>query len=511
MKFISLYLSCSSASFELQNHAIYESPEAYDVKINGKSALKNAKRNVFSLFDLAPDTDYVIAIGEDQVKIHTLPVSLTLHMKDIVPAQTGDDTLRIQMAIAALPENGRLVFDAGEYHASCIFLKSNLTIQIDKGATIYGDPEVKDYPLLPGEAPYEKGDKPLQLISWEGGPKIGMTSLFTAYHCHNVAIVGEGLVDGQAQKGQFWVDVKHLTYSRPRLFYFDDCDGVTLQGVTVQNSPSWTIHPYFSKHVNFYDFAIINPKDAPNTDGIDPECCDEVNVIGIRFSVGDDCIAIKSGKIYIGKTYKTPSDHVTIRNCYMHEGHGAVVLGSEAGAGLKHLDVERCLFEGTDRGLRVKSRRGRGVDCVMDGIHFKDIRMKHVLTPLAMSMFYFCDPDGKDAWVQDKHPAPVDEKTPYLGSFVFENLECTDAEIALGFFYGLPEQPIASITIKNSSFSVKADAKKGYPSMMSDIEMTSKMGFYFANVKSVTLDHVKAEGYVGEKTILNHVGSFIET
>ena len=126
-------------------------------------------------------------------------------------------------------------------------------------------------------------------------------------------------------------------------------------------------------------------------------------------------------------------------------------------------------------------------------------------------MFYFCDPDGKDAWVQDKNPAPVDEKTPYLGSFVFENLECSDAEIALGFFYGLPEQPIASISIKNSSFSVKDEAKKGYPSMMCDIEETSKMGFYFANVKAVKFDHVKAEGYVGEKTILKNVGSFVET
>ena len=74
--------------------------------------------------------------------------------------------------------------------------------------------------------------------------------------------------------------------------------------------------------------------------------------------------AIKSGKIDMGKTYKTPCEDIVIRQCSMNDGHGSVVLGSEIGAGVRHLTVKDCIFNGTDRGLRIKTRRGRGEDCV---------------------------------------------------------------------------------------------------------------------------------------------------
>ena len=131
-------------------------------------------------------------------------------------------------------------------------------------------------------------------------------------------------------------------------------------GVTVKNSPSWTIHPYFCENMKFLALEILNPKDSHNTDGLDPESCCHVELAGIHFSVGDDCIAIKSGKIDMGKTYKTPCEDILIRQCSMNDGHGSVVLGSEIGAGVRHLTVKDCIFNGTDRGLRIKTRRGRG-------------------------------------------------------------------------------------------------------------------------------------------------------
>ena len=134
------------------------------------------------------------------------------------------------------------------------------------------------------------------------------------------------------------------------------------------NSPAWTIHPYFSKNVRFLDLYIKNHKYSHNTDGCDPESCDGVDIIGVRFSVGDDCIAIKAGKIYMGMKYQTPCKNLTIRNCYMKDGHGGVVLGSEMSGGIKDLTVERCIFEGTDRGLRIKTRRGRGKYAIIDGV-----------------------------------------------------------------------------------------------------------------------------------------------
>jgi polygalacturonase len=429
-------------------------------------------------------------------------------MNQFQNTESKDDTLRVQNAIAVLPEDGKLVFDPGDYHITSVFLKSNMTLEIEKGARILGNTNIDDYPLMPGEASYLHQEKKQQLAAWEGNPFQGKPSIFNAFYQHNINIVGEGLIDGQADKSAFWNNVKNLTWARPRILFFNGCHNIYVQGISIANSPCWTIHPYFSEKLGFYDIYISNPKDTPNTDGMDPECCSDVEIIGVHFSVGDDCIALKSGKIYIGSTYMTPCQKVVIRNCYMFEGHGAVVLGSEAGAGIKEITVERCLFEHTDRGLRIKSRRGRGKNSIINNIVFKNIRMKNVLTPLVINMFYFCDPDGKSEFVQKKTKQKVDDTTPYLGSFVFQNIECTDAEYALGYFYGLPEQPIGSITIKDSSFTVKKDASKGYPAMLCDIEETSKLGFYFNNVSKVVISNVKAEGYIGEEAITNNVASF---
>jgi len=136
--------------------------------------------------------------------------------------------------------------------------------------------------------------------------------------------------------------------------------------------------------------------------------------------------------------------------------------------------------------------------------------MKGVLTPLMVNMFYFCDPDGKDEWVQDKRKRPVDETTPYLGSFTFDRLACVDASVALGF-YGLPEQPIGSIVKSNSRFSMKKDAREGYPAMMCGIEEMKKKGFLFTNVRNVRLDNVVATGFEGEEETLVGAESFSKT
>jgi polygalacturonase len=508
MTFHLLFLSCCSASFELDNFEIYYSSQPYDVFLNGEQALSDVKTNVFSLWNLKDDTEYLCQIGDDRLKFHTAVASLTLLASQLKKEDSADDTLLLQSAIGMLPPQGHLVLDQRDYHVTSLFLKSHITIEIKKGARLLGSPDVNAYPLFPGEVDGNDGAKKIQFLTWEGGPLQGKPSLVNGFFLEDVQLVGEGTIDGQADRSMFWQDVKHLSWARPRILYFNHCRDVFVQGLTLQNSPSWTIHPYFSQQLGFYDLFIKNPKDTPNTDGLNPECCSEVKIVGIHFSVGDDCIAIKSGKLYIGQTYQTPSERIFIRNCYMEEGHGAVVLGSEAGAGIKELQVERCLFERTDRGVRIKSRRGRGKESRIDNVVFRDIRMINVLTPLVINMFYFCDPDGKDDWVQDKAKRENDETTPYLGNFTFERFTCEDCEWALGVFYGLPEQPIASVTIKDSSFTVKTSASKGLPAMMCGLEESSRKGFQFVNVKSVSLINVKAKGFLGNEEILENVGSF---
>ena len=273
---------------------------------------------------------------------------------------------------------------------------------------------------------------------------------------------------------------------------------MTLQGVNCCNSPAWTLHPYFSDDLRFIDLYIKNPSDSPNTDGLDPESCRNVDILGVRFSLGDDCIAVKSGKIYMGKTYKRPSEKIRIRQCLMEDGHGAVTLGSEMAGGIVDLAVEDCIFRHTDRGLRVKTRRGRGKDAVLDQITFRNLDLDHVMTPLVVNSFYFCDPDGRTPYVQSREAYPVDDRTPSVRKLVFENMRCTNCHVAAAFFDGLPEQKIQEIVMKNISFRYAEEPRYDVPAMSEGVPKSSRRGLFARNVAKLSLENVTVEGQDGE-------------
>ncbi|MEX1377481.1 MAG: glycoside hydrolase family 28 protein [Eubacteriales bacterium] len=514
MKIKKIYVSSCSAVFEIENDMCLNSPQKYNVYLNEKMALENVDTNVFSIYNLNPDTEYEIKINlsEESNIFNTKKESCCINVLDFYAVGDGkkDDTKAIQLAVNTCPENGRVQIPAGIYHISPITLKSNITIEIMKDAVLLGSMDEDDYSVLPGEVPSSQDGKKLECVSWEGCPVASHQSLLSAYHAHDIHIVGEGIVDGNAQNSTWWINPKQRKIARPKIFFTNKCRNIFVSGVTFKNSPCWHLHPYNSTDLGFYDIKIIAPKDSPNTDGCNPESCDRVEIIGAHFSVGDDAIAIKSGKMYEGKAKNIPASNHTIRNCLMEYAHGAVVLGSEMSGGVKDLSVTQCLFKNTDRGLRIKTRRGRGKDAVIDGITFENIIMDGVLTPLVVNMYYFCDPDGKSGYVQNKSPLPVDDRTPYLGRFYFRNMVCNGCSVAAGFFYGLPEQPIEEIQIENVKIAFRQDAEYGHPAMMSDIEECTKLGLYFNNVKKVKLSNIDISGAVGEKVITQNVSEITE-
>lgn len=500
MKFHNLYVSSVSACFELDNASAYYSPDAFDVLLNGAPALTGVRTNVFSLFYLQPETDYTVTVGDTSVNIHTAAESGCISIRDFGAVGDGvtDDTAAVQNAIYACPKGGRVLVPTGTYFLQPIVLKSNMTLDLQEGATILADPCEEHYAILPGEIQDNVTGEEHQISSWEGTPTPCRQSFLSAHHAENITILGQGTIDGNAVNSTWWVDVKNRKIGRPKLVFFNHCENVVFHGIVGKNSACWNFHPFFCKKVSFYQIAVEAPKDSPNTDGTDPESCDDVRYIGVRFSVGDDAIAIKSGKMYMGMKYKTPATNHLIRNCLMEYAHGAVVLGSEMSGGIKDLTVSQCMFSHTDRGMRIKTRRGRGKYCVVDGVEFSNIRMDNVMTPLVINMYYFCDPDGKTEYVWSKEKLPVDDRTPYLGSFTFRDMECTDCEWAAGYFYGLTEQHIESVTIENVNFTFKEDASSGHPAMMSYIDEECKRGLYFNCVKEVHLKNVTMSGQVGD-------------
>lgn len=505
-----IFLSAVSATFEINNNLPYFNDEVYDVSINEEIILKEQNKNVFSVYDLKPDTSYTVKALGKTVAFKTPKVSKIIDVLAHGVKNDGvtDNTHAIQKILDNAPKDALIVFSEGNYYTGPIFLRSHLTIELKKGATILGELKRDKYPILKAQIIREDGSI-FEQSSWEGVPADTYASILTAIEVENVKIVGLGVVDENAHLSDWWVEPKKMRGAwRPKGFFMSHCKHIGLQGITIKNTPSWNLHPYFSSNLDFIDIKLQSPHDSPNTDGCDPESCSDLRLIGIHFSVGDDCIAIKSGKFDMGMKYRKPTERMLIRNCYMEHGHGAVVLGSECSGGIKDLIVEKCYFYKTDRGLRIKTRRGRGESMRIDGIVFNNILMDEVKVPLVMNMYYFCDDDGKTPYVWSKEALEVDEKTPYLGRFTFKNLVAKNAHAAAGFFYGLKEMPIEGIKLENVDISFSKDAESFVPAMMSFQDLQLKAGLQFRNVKNVELENVKITGVVGDEVILENVLNF---
>ncbi len=505
MEIIHIMHTARSASIEIKDGGRHFTRRPYTVKLNG-GIYGTTEQTITSLFGLKPDTEYLAEVfdGEEklgEVSFQTDYEYVTLDVTKFGAKGDGeqDDTHFIQAAVLACPKDGRVYIPAGTYRITSLFLKSHLKLELAQGAELKAFTDREKFPVFPGLIQtYDEQDE-YNLGTWEGNPLPMFSGIICGVGVEDVVIYGEGVVNGNASKEDWWKDpkVKNIAF-RPRLFFLSGCKDVTLQGVKFCNSPSWTLHPYFSDNLKFVGVSVENPADSPNTDGLDPESCKNVEILGVRFSLGDDCIAVKSGKIYMGRKFKRPSENIYIRQCLMENGHGAVTLGSEMAGGVVNLTVEDCIFRHTDRGLRIKTRRGRGKDAILSNIRFSNLTLDHVMTPLVVNAFYFCDPDGKTQYVQSREAYPVDERTPSIKKMVFENMECTNCHVAAGYFDGLPEQKIEEIVMKNISISYAENPKFDKPAMSDGVRMSSRRGLFARNVAKLTLENVKIEGQDGE-------------
>ncbi len=339
------------------------------------------------------------------------------------------DTTSIQAAIdaCATKGGGTVRLTPGTYLSAPITLKSNITLQIEKGATLLGSSDREDYPRKQEfRAP-------------------GLQSLVSAVNASNVSIVGEGIIDGA---GESWwstarstknAGVMGSTFLRPRLVVFDHCTHVRVEGVTIQNSPMWQLVPYYSHDVTILNVRVLAPADSPNTDAIDPFSSAEVHIEHVLADVGDDNVAIKSGAANSSGP-DDPSRDITITDCTFLHGHG-LSIGSELAGGAHDIRAEHIHFKGTDNGIRLKSNRDRGSD--VGPVVIRDVDMVDVKNGLIISEFYpkILPPDPD-------LPQPVTRLTPHFHDITIENLRATGVGLA-GVIVGLPEAPIQELILRN--------------------------------------------------------------
>ena len=505
-----------SAVFELVNSGCYRAPAPYTVSLDGATVCEDDS-NVFSLYSLEPGRSYTLAVTLDGVT-DTLDFTTAEESFFVDASRYGlvadgviDNTAKLQAALSTCPAGGTVYVPAGTYRTQSLFLQSSTTLYLEKGCTLLGGTNRTDYPILPGVLPCHNEKDEHYLGLWEGNPLDSFAGLINVINAENVTITGEGTIDANAQNGDWYQNPKEKNIAwRPRLFFTSGAKNVVLHGVLVCNSYSWTIHPTYSENVDILNIRIRNSSTSPNTDGIDPESCEYTRIIGVNIHVGDDCIAMKASKVFLGMKLKKSCEHTVIRNCLLDKGHGGIVIGSEMSGGVKDMVVTQCLMDHTDRGLRVKTRRGRGNTAVIDGLVFRNVEMQGVKAPFVINMFYFCDPDGHSPYVQCREALPVDEYTPKLGTLTMEDIVATDAQFAGCYFDGLPEQPIEGVSMKNVTITFDPDAKEGQAAMADNRPLVKKLAIYAENVKNIELHNVKIEGYEGERLRFANVGHFEE-
>jgi len=513
MKFNEIFISTRSVSFELDNKDIYYAKEKFDVYLNEELVKKDVNTNVFSLFNLEPQTKYQVRVNNYTKEIETKFESTLYNIMDFGAKGDGvnNDTYAIQSAISSAPDFATIVIPEGTYYVSPLFLKNNITLDLKKGATLLGNIDRRNYPIIPAYTKMSNGER-LDIGSWEGVPQDIFATIITGIFVENVNIIGEGIIDANASNSDWWDFplTKEGGAYRPRGIYINRGINIGIQGITVKNTPSWNVHPIYCENVKIIDLYLESDKDSPNTDGCNPESCNNVEILGVNFSVGDDCIAIKSGKMHEGMNSPVVCQNLVIRNCHMAYGHGAVVLGSEISGGIRNLSVTQCYFEHTDRGLRIKTRRGRGRNSVIDNVIFDNIYMNHVLSPLTINMFYNCvDLDKHSEYVWSKEKLPIDERTPFLGDFKFQNIKADNVHVASGYFYGLPEEPINSVTIENVEFNITNDAQMGKPAMMEHLEPMKQQGIIAHNINKLIIRNTKINNQTGDLVVKSGVKEFI--
>lgn len=394
-------------------------------------------------------------------------------------------TEQLQAAIDACAKagGGTVLVPAGEYVTGTLWMRSHVTLHLEAGATLLGSHEPDDFPIWSSE--------------WEGpGVKPGRASLICGEGLENVAITGRGAIDG---RGQMWWDSQRLepgVLRRPLLVRFVDSRNVLVETVTLRNSPMWTLSPLACDNVTVRGVTIHNPPDSPNTDGVNPDSCRNVRISDCHIDVGDDCITIKSGKETDGRRELRPCENICVTNCTLVHGHGGVVIGSEISGSIRNVVIGNCIFNGTDRGIRIKARRGRGG--VVEDIRASNLVMDGVLCPIVVNLFYGCGAWG-EAKVTDTHAYPVDEGTPRFRRLSFSHITARRAKYAAAYVLGLPEMYVDDLTISDTSIYLdETNTEAGQPAMSPVCGEHCRSGIVARHTRGLTLRDVRVFGQIGD-------------
>lgn len=389
--------------------------------------------------------------------------------------------IAINKAIAACSKagGGKVIIPQGTWNTGAIRMQSNVNLVIEKDATLLFAYDPSLYPMVK--------------TRWEGLDLMNYSACIYAYQAKNIAISGEGTIDGNGTMETWWPwcgakkfnfqegktpESQAMPYAgknkfpeageksnrnmllwmsdngipteqrifgpgcgmRPQLVNFYECENILIEDVTMLRSPFWVITPTLSKNITVRRCKIIN--EGPNGDGCDPESCENVLIEDCIFHTGDDCIAIKSGRNADGRRTPVPSKNIIVRGCTMEDGHGGVVIGSEISAGVQNVFAENCKMDSPnlDRVLRIKTNTCRGG--ITDGIYMRNVEVGQCREAvLRINLVYEPKEQAKRGFI------------PTVRNVYMENVTCQKSKYGV-LLNGLDSlSNIYNINIKNCTFN----------------------------------------------------------
>ena len=368
-----------------------------------------------------------------------------------------DCTEAIRTAIDALAAlgGGRLRIPPGVWKTGAVHLQSGIELHLERGAELRFRTDPQAY--LP------------VVYQQRGGVRCFNYSPFVyARNCRDVAITGEGMLNGQggawwpwkfAQPGMFRLlemgkrktPLEERVFGtvedgvRPDFIQFIDCQRVMIEGVTVKDGPAWQLHPVCCDDVIIRRVSVIGH--GHNNDGIDPDGCRNVLIEHCLIDAGDDSICIKSGRDQDAWEVGRPCENVLIRHCKIVAGHGAITIGSETSGGVHNVYAHDIDAEGTFYGISIKTRRGRGG--VIENILVENVQLDKIRNEaIVLNMEYGDESLGEQRTTVHRK----DETTPTLRNITFRNVICHSAHQTIRSV-GLSENPITGLKLENLALS----------------------------------------------------------
>jgi polygalacturonase len=370
------------------------------------------------------------------------------------------NTQALQKAIDAAAKKGGVVTLApGQYLTGSLFLKKGVELHLDKGVTLLGSQDLKDYP-----------DRMTRVAGIE---MVWPAALINIIDQDNVAITGEGTVDGQGKVfwDSYWAlrkdyDKKGLRWivdydaKRPRLLVMANSSNITIKGVTLQRSGFWTVHVLYSKNVTVDGITVRNNLGGhgPSTDGIDIDSSSYVLVQNADIDCNDDNFCLKAGRDADGLRVNRPAEYIVIQNCVAGAGDGLFTCGSETSGGIRHVIARNLKAKGTKVGIRIKSALNRGG--TVEDIRVDNIEMDGVGTAILLTMnwnpaySYSTLPEGYTEATLPAHwkamltKVDPEKGLPHFRDVVISNVKVQNAKVAISA-EGQPNSLLEGMTLDN--------------------------------------------------------------